>query len=237
MPACVWPMPDAAPVIALDGTAGSGKGAVASLLATQLGWRYLDSGALYRTAALAVLDRGIDPADGPACGRAAADMQLEVRPAPQRFLLDGTDVTARLRHADISQAASRISAHPEVRRALLQRQRAERQPPGLVAEGRDMGTVVFPDALLKAYLTAALEERARRRRRQLKELGINANLNRLTEELEQRDRQDAQRGVSPLVKAPDACLIDTTQVSIEEACAQIRARLPDPLTRRDPGNP
>ncbi len=230
-------MPDPAPVIALDGTAGSGKGAVASLLAAQLGWHYLDSGALYRAAALATLNHGIDPAAGPACGRAAAAMQLEICAAPRRFLLEGTDVTARLRHADISRTASHISTHPEVRQALLQRQRAERQPPGLVAEGRDMGTVVFPDALLKAYLTAALKERARRRQRQLKELGINANLNRLTEELEQRDRQDAQRGASPLVKAPDACLIDTTQVSIKEACAQIRARLPDPLTKRDPGNP
>ena len=226
-------MPDAAPVIALDGTAGSGKGAIASLLAAQLGWRYLDSGALYRAAALEALNRGLDVAAGPACGRAAAAMRLEVGTAPYGFRLAGADVTARLRDADVSQAASRISAHPEVRRALLQRQHAERQPPGLVAEGRDMGTVVFPDALLKAYLTAELGERARRRQRQLKELGINANLNRLIEELEQRDRQDARRGVSPLIQASDACLIDTTQVSIEEACAQIRARLPDPLTRPD----
>ena len=226
-------MPDAAPVIALDGTAGSGKGAVASLLAAQLGWRYLDSGALYRAAALEALNRGLDLAAGPACGRAAAAMQLEAGTPPHGFRLAGTDVTTRLRDADVSQAASRISAHPEVRQALLQRQHAERQPPGLVAEGRDMGTVVFPDALLKAYLTAELEERARRRQRQLKELGINANLNRLIEELERRDRQDAQRGVSPLIQASDACLIDTTQVSIEEACAQIRARLPDPLTPLD----
>jgi len=230
-------MPEAAPVIAVDGTAGSGKGTLARNLANELGWHYLDSGALYRAAGLAALQADTDPDDAAACGGIAQAMQveLETRPESIRILLDGADVTTHVRAPEVGRAASRVSVHPEVRRALLDHQRAARRTPGLVADGRDMGTVVFPDACLKFHLIASLEVRARRRQRQLEEMGINARLNTLIDELNQRDLQDMRRGESPLVQAPDACLIDTSEQSIEEVHAKARACLPGILTPSDKG--
>lgn len=225
-------MPETVPVIAVDGTAGSGKGTLARNLADELGWHYLDSGALYRAIGLAVLERGADPEDPAACGEIARSMriQMQTKPDSTRLLLDGIDVTARIREPEVGRCSSRASAHPEVREALLDHQRAARREPGLVADGRDMGSVVFPDAGLKIHLTASLEVRARRRQQQLEEMGINARLNTLIEELSQRDLQDMRRGVSPLVQAPDACLIDTSESSIEEVHAKARACLPGRLT-------
>ena len=230
-------MPEAAPVIAVDGTAGSGKGTLARNLADELGWHYLDSGALYRATGLAILQADTDPDDAAACGGIAQAMQVEVETRPEsiRILLDGVDVTTRVRAPEVGQIASRVSVHPEVRRALLDHQRAARRMPGLVADGRDMGTVVFPDACLKFHLIASLEVRARRRQRQLEEMGINARLNTLIDELNQRDLQDMRRGESPLVQAPDACLIDTSEQSIEEVHAKARACLPGILTPSDKG--
>ena len=230
-------MPEAAPVIAVDGTAGSGKGTLARNLANELGWHYLDSGALYRAAGLAVLQADTDPDDAVACGGIAQAMQVEIETRPEsiQILLDGTDVTTRVRAPEVGRVASRVSVHPEVRRALLDHQRAARRMPGLVADGRDMGTVVFPDACLKFHLIASLEVRARRRQHQLEEMGINARLNTLIDELNQRDLQDMRRGESPLVQAPDACLIDTSEQSIEEVHAKARACLPGILTPSDKG--
>ena len=230
-------MPEAAPVIAIDGTAGSGKGTLARNLADELGWHYLDSGALYRAAGLAVLQAGETPDDATACGRIAQAMRVEIKTQAEsiRVLLDEADVTTRIRAPEVGRVASRVSTHPEVRRALLGHQRATRRRPGLVAEGRDMGTVVFPDAKLKLHLTASLEVRAYRRQRQLEEMGINARLNTLIDELDQRDLQDMRRGESPLVQAADAYLIDTSERSIEEVHAKARACLPGILTPPDKG--
>ena len=230
-------MPEPVPVIAIDGTAGSGKGTLARNLADELGWHYLDSGALYRTVGLAVLEQDANLAQAAACGKIARDAQVEIRTEPGsiRVFLDGADVSARIRETEVGRCASQISAYPEVRDALLNHQRAARRMPGLVADGRDMGTVVFPDACLKIYLTASLEERARRRQLQLEEMGINARLNGLIDELSQRDRQDMQRGASPLVQAPDAHLIDTSEWSIEEVKAKARACLPELSTPSDKG--
>lgn len=230
-------MPETAPVIAIDGTAGSGKGTLARNLANELGWHHLDSGALYRAIGLAVLETGTDLDDAVACGEIARALEVDMQGQPEGilFLLDGADVTARIREPEVGHAASRISTHPEVRRALLGHQRAARRRPGLVADGRDMGSVVFPDACLKVHLTASLEERARRRQRQLEEMGINARLNALIDELNQRDLQDMRRGESPLIQAPDALLIDTSESSIEEVHAKARACLPGRLTPSDKG--
>ena len=230
-------MPETVPVIAVDGTAGSGKGTLARNLANELGWHYLDSGALYRAIGLAVLEAGADPDDAGACGEIARNLQIEIQTLPEsiRLLLDGTDVTARIREPEVGHVSSRVSVHPEVRRALLDHQRAARRMPGLVADGRDMGSVIFPDACLKIHLIASLEERARRRQRQLEEMGINARLNTLIDELNQRDLQDMRRGASPLIQAPDAVLIDTSEYSIEEVHAKARACLPGILTQSDKG--
>ena len=232
-------MPEPVPVIAVDGTAGSGKGTLARNLAKSLGWRFLDSGALYRIVGLAVLERGADLADAAACGEVAGSVQIEMRTTPGAtgVFLDGADVTARIREPEAGRNASRVSVYPEVRQALLEHQRAARRMPGLVADGRDMGTVVFPDASLKIYLTASLEVRARRRQQQLGKMGINAKLKRLIDELGQRDLQDMRRNASPLFQAPDACLIDTSERSISEVYAKARARLPDTLTQQSKGTP
>ena len=232
-------MHETIPVIAVDGTAGSGKGTLARNLADELGWRYLDSGALYRAIGLAVLKSGVDPDDADACTDVARDLKIDARSLPEEVLIriDGIDVTARLREPEVGRVASRVSVHPGVRRALLEHQRASRRAPGLVADGRDMGSVIFPDACLKIYLTASLEVRARRRQRQLEEMGINARLGTLIGELRQRDLRDAQRGVSPLIQAPDAILIDTSESSIKEVQAKARACLPGSLTPSDKGIP
>ncbi len=213
------------PVIAIDGPSGSGKGSLALMVARALGYQVLDSGALYRLLALAAIDTGIAPTDEAAL--AAAAVHLPVRFAagkpgePARVLLDGRDVSDRIRDEDVGQMASRVSGHKAVRDALLGLQHAFAQPPGLVADGRDMGTVVFPSARVKIFLDASVEERARRREKQLLDQGLSANLPRLVEDLRARDDRDRNRPVAPLRPAPDAVVIDSTHLSREEVFRQI----------------
>ena len=198
------------PVIAIDGPSASGKGAVALRVAQELGFHYLESGALYRLVALV----------GPQAPEdTAAAMEIGFRSG--RIFLSGQDVTDKLRDEAVAARASDVAQRPGVRTALLQRQRAFRKSPGLVAEGRDMGTVVFPDAGLKVFLTASAVVRAQRRYKQLKDKGMDANLHALSRDLEQRDARDAARAVAPLAPAPDALLLDTSERSVDEAVSQI----------------
>lgn len=211
----------AAPVIAIDGPAASGKGTIAAGVAAALGFHYLDSGALYRLVALQSLEHAIDAADEAALAATAA--ALGVRFLSGRIELDGRDVTELIRGEAVSKAASAVSVHAAVRAALLARQRAFRQPPGLVADGRDMGTVVFPDAALKVFLTASAEERARRRYKQLIEKGISVTLEGLLRDIRERDARDASRPVAPLRPAADAVALDTTDLSIAAATDAVLA--------------
>ena len=209
------------PVIAIDGPSASGKGTVAQRVAEALGFRYLDSGALYRGVALACQRRGIDLDNRLEVCRIA--LMLEISFPRSDVRLDGADVTTALRAEEVGAAASRVAAYPEVRDALLDRQRAFRQPPGLVADGRDMGSVVFPDAALKIYLTASAEERALRRYKQLIDKGLSASMGALLQEIRDRDARDSARAVSPLQKCADAIELDTTDLSIEAAVAAVLA--------------
>jgi cytidylate kinase len=211
-------------IIAIDGPSGSGKGTISRRVAARLGWRLLDSGALYRLVALGGAARGLDPSDEPGHARVATtlDARFEVNEqGGERVLLDGTDVTRKLRAETTGNMASVVAAMPAVRAALLGRQRAYAEAPGLVADGRDMGTVVFPDAGLKVFLTASAEERALRRYNQLKEKGLPANLAGLSQEILERDRRDSARSVAPLRPAADAVVIDSTGCTIEEVVAQV----------------
>jgi cytidylate kinase len=210
-----------APVIAIDGPSASGKGTVAQKVAEALGFHFLDSGALYRLVALAALDRGValDRSDE----LAAIALELGCRFEAGRIELDGRDVTDAIREERVSGAASRVAALQPVREALLERQRAFRQAPGLVADGRDMGSVVFPDANLKIFLTADAQERARRRHKQLIEKGMSASMTVLLQEIRDRDARDSQRAAAPLQKGADAVELDTTGLSIEESVARVLA--------------
>ena len=211
------------PVITIDGPGGSGKGTVSLRLAEKLGWHLLDSGALYRLVAVAALKWDIAADDEPALGELAAGLQAEfsVRNREVRVQLEGEDVTQTLRSEAVSVLASQLATLPSVRQALVDRQRAFRQFPGLVADGRDMGTVIFPNAPLKIYLTASVEERAQRRYKQLKEKGESVNLSRLFQEIKKRDDRDRSRAASPLVPASDAHLIDSTEMTIDEVVQAI----------------
>jgi cytidylate kinase len=213
----------AVPVVTIDGPSGSGKGTIGRRLAQVLGWHYLDSGALYRLAALAALRRHLDFSDARALAEAAStlDVRFTTAAAGERVYLDGADVSAELRTEQAGDAASKVAAVPEVRAALLQRQRDFAAPPGLVADGRDMGTVVFPDALVKVVLTASAEARAMRRHKQLKEKGIDVSLPDLSWDIAQRDARDANRTVAPFKPAPDAQVIDSTSLTPEEVVAHI----------------
>ena len=208
-------MSAAPPVIAVDGPAASGKGTIAAGVAAALGFHYLDSGALYRLVALQALEHAIDAGDADALAAAAAALPVAFQGG--RTLLEGRDVTDLIRGEAASRMASAVAVHPGVRSALLARQRAFREPPGLVADGRDMGTVVFPDAALKVFLTASAEERARRRHKQLIEKGISITIDSLLRDIRERDARDATRAVAPLAAAPDAVLLDTTDLSIAAA--------------------
>jgi len=208
-----------APVLAIDGPSGSGKGAVARRVAAALGWNLLDSGALYRLTALAAWRRGEGSAPEAVQAQIAANLEV-------RFTVDalgevqvwlaGDDVSAEIRTEECGRMASRIAALPAVRAALLGLQRSFRRPPGLVADGRDMGTVVFPDALLKVFLTASAEVRAERRYKQLKDKGIDVSLPALSQHIEERDKRDSERSVAPLRAAEDARLLDSSNLTIEE---------------------
>lgn len=212
-----------APVIAIDGPSGSGKGTVAGLLAKKLGWGLLDSGALYRLLAFAARNHGVDLTNEEAMKVLAAhlDVQFVAKGEGQRIVLEGEDVTDAIRNEQIGAGASQVAALPAVREALLQRQRAFQEMPGLVADGRDMGTVVFPGAPLKVFLTASAEERARRRYLQLKAKGDDVNLASLLDEIRARDERDTQRAVAPLKPAADAILLDSTELSIEQVLERI----------------
>ena len=209
----------AIPVVAIDGPTASGKGTVAQAVAEKLGFHYLDSGSLYRLAALAASRLGIDLADAIAVARVAANLHIAFRDG--KTWLDGIDVGDEIRTESASQNASRVAALPPVRDALMTLQRNFRAAPGLVADGRDMGSVVFPDAVLKVYLTASAEARAERRTKQLKQKGISAIIDDVVKELRSRDDRDSNRPVAPLKHYPDALLLDTTGITADEAVEKI----------------
>ena len=206
--------PAAVPVLTLDGPSGSGKGTIARAVADQLGWHMLDSGAIYRAVGHAVGARGIHPADAAAVAACARAISIKFRDpgdgGDTRVVVAGRDVTDAIRTETAGAAASAIAALPEVRTALMDKQLAFREAPGLVADGRDMGTVVFPDARFKVFLTASAAERAQRRYKQLKAKGLDVTLAGLLHEIEARDARDASRAVAPLRPAADAMVIDTT---------------------------
>jgi cytidylate kinase len=210
------------PVIAIDGPSASGKGTVAKLVAQRLGFNFLDSGALYRAVALAALKAGVGLDDEAALARVAA--ALDISFDGDKIHMNQELVTDAIRSERISASTSEVAALPAVRQALLKRQRAFRQPPGLVADGRDMGAVVFPDAVLKIYLTADAAERTRRRYKQLIEKGMDANMATLLQDIRQRDERDSARATAPLQKSDDASLLDTTKLSIAATVEQVLAR-------------
>ncbi|AVO55226.1 (d)CMP kinase [Ectopseudomonas mendocina] len=214
-----------APVITVDGPSGSGKGTLCALLAKQLGWNLLDSGALYRLLAFAAGNHGIDLTNEEALKQLAA--HLDVQFIEKRIILEGEEVTDAIRNEQVGAGASMVASLPAVREALLQRQRAFQEMPGLVADGRDMGTVVFSDAPLKIFLTASAEERARRRYLQLKSKGDDVNLASLLDEIRARDERDTQRAVAPLKPAADAILLDSTELSIEQVLERILREVAD----------
>ena len=206
-------------IITIDGPSGSGKGTIAQRLAERLGWRVLDSGALYRLVGLAARNRGIDLDDEARVEALASALDASFEGG--RILLDKQEVTNDIRSETAGNDASRVAALPLVRKALLQWQRDCACPEGLIADGRDMGTVVFPSAALKIFLTASPEERANRRYKQLKEKGMSANLSRLIEEIRERDERDTNRSTAPLRPAEDAIVIDSSALSIDEVTGEI----------------
>jgi len=210
------------PVIAIDGPSAAGKGTVAQRVARELGFHYLDSGSLYRLVALAAQKRDVALDNEATLAKLAQSLLLEFQ--GEEILLDGARVTDEIRSEMCAAGASRVAALPEVRLALLKRQRAFRKPPGLVAEGRDMSSTVFPDAGLKVFLTASPEARAERRYKQLMEKGMYASISTLLQEIKERDARDSERPIAPLRQDASAGLLDTTALSIEEAVAEVIAR-------------
>ena len=226
--------PVIAPVIAIDGPSGSGKGTIARAVASRLGWGLLDSGALYRLLALAAMEAGVGPEAPARLGQLARALRVEFSQdaaGGESVRLGGQDVTLKVRAESTGEMASRLAAIPEVRAGLLELQQGFRRPPGLVADGRDMGTVVFPDALLKIFLTASAAERAKRRYNQLIEKGLTANLDALFRDISARDERDRTRAVSPLEPAADAVELDTTSVGIGQVVARVMELAGERLSR------
>lgn len=227
-----------APVITIDGPSGTGKGTLRTRLASRLGFHMLDSGALYRALACRVLDTGTDPGDATAVARLAGALPIAFEPAADEtgvaILLDGVDVTGRVREETVGSLASLVAQIPEVRAALLELQRDCRRPPGLVADGRDMGTVVFPEADFKLYLTASPETRAQRRHNQLKAKGIGGSLSQLFADIQARDQRDSARTAAPMRPAHDAIVMDTSELTIDEVTARVEALLAERGLVRSP---
>ncbi len=227
-------MDSTAPVLTIDGPSGSGKGTISRITAGRLGWHYLDSGALYRAVGLAASRHKVDLSDHAAVASRARLTEIQFHAdgdAEPRVLVDGVDATDGLRTEAAGMAASAIASIPEVRAALVDLQHGFRQLPGLVADGRDMGTVIFPDAGFKVFLTASAAQRADRRYKQLKDKGVSVNLVDLLREILARDARDAERAVAPLRPADDAVLIDTTDVPVERVVERVLALLPETFRR------
>jgi cytidylate kinase len=223
------------PVLTIDGPSGSGKGTISRAVADRLGWHYLDSGAIYRAVGLAAAWEGLDLSDGDSIAACAA--RTEIRfitegDGEPHVIVNGKDATRSLRTESAGAAASAIAAHPPVRAALVDLQLRFRQSPGLVADGRDMGTVIFPDAPYKVFLTASAAERARRRYKQLKDKGVSVNLESLLHEIAARDERDAGRAVAPLKPAEDAVIVDSTGMPITQVIETVLAVLPVSLQPR-----
>ncbi|MGK4473320.1 (d)CMP kinase [Aeromonas molluscorum] len=216
-------MPHMAPVMTVDGPSGAGKGTLCQLLAEQLDWQLLDSGAIYRVLALAALHHDVELESEAALVPLAAnlDVQFPVENGQMKVVLEGEDVSRTIRTETVGNAASKVAAFPRVREALLRRQRAFRQAPGLIADGRDMGTVVFPEAEIKIFLDASAEERAQRRYKQLQDKGFDVNFERLLAEIQERDDRDRNRAVAPLKAAEDALVVDSTALTIDEVLATV----------------
>jgi len=227
-------MSERAPVVTIDGPSGAGKGTISQLLAERLGWKLLDSGAIYRVLALAAIHHNVelDNEDSLTLLAAHLDVQFITGNGVHgiKVVLEGEDVSIDIRSQECSNSASKVAAYPRVREALLRRQRAFNEAPGLIADGRDMGTVVFPNTPAKIYLTASAEERAQRRYNQLQDKGFDVNIDCLLSEIKERDDRDTNRSVAPLVPAEDALIIDTSGIGIDEvldiALTHIQTKLP-----------
>lgn len=218
-------MPQMAPVMTIDGPSGAGKGTLCQLLAEKLGWHLLDSGAIYRVLSLAALHHDVELDSEASLVPLAAnlDVQFQVEGDLVKVILEGEDVSRTIRTEEVGNAASKIAAFPRVREALLRRQRAFRQAPGLIADGRDMGTVVFPEAEVKIFLDASAEERAQRRYKQLQDKGFDVNFERLLTEIRERDDRDRNRATAPLKPAEDALVVDSTAMTIDDVLATVLA--------------
>ena len=217
-------MQESVPVITIDGPSGAGKGTVARIVAEQLGWHLLDSGAIYRVLAVAAEHHNITADDEESLLPIAAHLDVQFQICSEgegKVILEGEDVSNAIRTEEVGALASQVAAFPRVREALLRRQRAFKVSPGLVADGRDMGTVVFIDAPVKVFLTASAEERAQRRFNQLKEKGFDVKIGRLLDDIRQRDERDQNRTVAPLIPAEGALVIDSTELSIDEVVSKI----------------
>ncbi|MBK8815198.1 MAG: (d)CMP kinase [Methylococcaceae bacterium] len=215
------------PVLTIDGPSGAGKGTVSRLIAKKLGWNYLDSGSIYRSLAIALLENNTDASDVDEILNIARIMELSFECNDELSVkLNGVDITSKLGMESTGNVASIIAAIPEVRQILFQKQKDFKNPPGLVADGRDMGTVVFPEAEIKVFLTASAAERASRRYKQLMEKGIDVNIQQITREIEERDCRDKARKTAPLAQADDAVFIDSSSMTIENVIDQVLSLVP-----------